>query len=141
MSTQTANEQKAPEVNLNLTEEQLNHHLEELVFKFDTEYSFNIFGKTPVIIAILNNTSQLEVEDEMKDVVGSTSYIVHHYQLKILSRTLRQYNETKFNSPAEVIEFVKILPSTVLDTIISHQNAFEKAIMDAAKSKHFKNLS
>jgi len=130
-----------PVVDLKLTDAQIQEHLENLVFKFSTEYSFELFDKTSVKISNLNNSNQLTVEDEMQAIKGSPAFTVHKYQIKILSHTLKSYGEEKFDTPEAALEFITKLPSSVLDIIISYQNTFEKVIHDAAKDKHFKNLS
>ena len=130
-----------PVVDLKLTDAQIQEHLENLVFKFSTEYSFELFDKTSVKISNLNNSNQLTVEDEMQAIKGSHEFTVHKYQIKILSHTLKSYGEEKFDTPEAALEFITKLPSSVLDIIISYQNTFEKVIHDAAKDKHFKNLS
>jgi hypothetical protein len=127
-------------VDLGLDSEQINKHLENLIFTFTTNYEFKLFGKVDVALSTLNNQDQLLVEAEMKDIKGTPAFVVHTYQVKILTHTLKQYADTKFISAGQVQTFITKMPSTVLDIILAHQNEFEKVLLDAAKGEHFKNL-
>ena len=90
-------------------------------------------GKVKATIANLNARDQLDIEAEMSATDGSNAYILHLYSLKLLSRTIREYNGKSFDNGKECEAFLEKLPSMVLDKLVKEQNNFEKTIREVLK--------
>ena len=90
-------------------------------------------GKVKATMANLNAKDQLDIESEMSAVDGSNAYILHLYSLKLLSKTVREYNGQKFETSKKCEKFLEKLPSMVLDKLVKLQNEFEKQVRQALK--------
>lgn len=99
---------------------------------FEDGYSTINYSIIPdKIKAVLKNLSaedQLTLESHMNPIEGSTTYILHTYTVQVLKYTLLEYGENKFNSPDDAEQFIKKLPSVILDKLIKVQNAFEQQL-------------
>jgi hypothetical protein len=90
-------------------------------------------GKIKATIANLNARDQLDIEAEMSATDGSNAYILHLYSLKLLSKTVREYNGQTFENAKACERFLEKLPSMVLDKMVKEQNVFERTIRDVLK--------
>ena len=88
-------------------------------------------GKVKAVISNLNAKDQLDIEAEMSATDGSNAYILHLYSLKLLSKTIIEYNGQSFENSKECERFLEKLPSMVLDKLVKLQNDFEKLIREA----------
>ena len=90
-------------------------------------------GKIKATSATLNARDQLDIESEMSSTDGSNAYILHLYSLKLLSKTVREYNGKTFENTKACEKFLEKLPSMVLDKMVKEQNNFERTIRAVLK--------
>ena len=94
-------------------------------------------GKVKAVISNLNAKDQLDIEAEMSATDGSNAYILHLYSLKLLSKTIIEYNGQSFENSKECERFLEKLPSMVLDKLVKLQNDFEKLIRETNQTYLF----
>jgi len=105
---------------------------EQLFDKGYAEVSVQLLeGKVSCRLRNLSASNQLELEKFMSDVEGSTAYILHTYSIELLSRTLKKYNKTSFESPEQAKNLLDTLPGIVIDFLVKEQNKFEKSVAKA----------
>ncbi|MBC8437179.1 hypothetical protein H8D85_02530 [bacterium] len=83
-------------------------------------------GKIAAVLRNLSAKDQLSLERYMSAVEGSTAFILHTYSVRLLSRTLIEYNEKKIPSQEKALSVIDTLPGAVVDYLVKAQHSFEK---------------
>ena len=93
-------------------------------------------GKIRAKVKNLSAEEQLSVEAQVSDLNGkSSAYVLHQYSLKILQKTLIEFNGKIFKDESAVLKTINGLPTAVVDGLITEQNLFEKTIAKAINPK------
>lgn len=123
--------------------EYLSSCIEDLIFKGQATHDYSVFDdKLKFTLTTLNGNDQLEIEKRMLDVKGTNAFILHTYQLWVLVYTVSGYNGKKRLDIDSWFEFIKSLPSTILDVLIQTQGKFEKELRTALlKKSEIENFS
>jgi len=85
-------------------------------------------NKFKVVVRSLSAAQQLQIEEYMNSVEGSSAFVLHTYTIQVLMYTLLAYGDKKFEDPIEVETFINDQPSIILDKLIKIQNSFEQQL-------------
>jgi len=115
-----------------MSNKELQQYVEDLIFKNEAIKEFEFLdGKLKVRISNLRAKDQIAVEEEMKTLTGTQALILHIYQTKLLSRTIKSYDNHEFKTPEEWYAFLENKGSIVLDLLMITQDKFEKELRSA----------
>lgn len=103
--------------------------LDALFFNGKAFREFTILdGKITVEISNIITGDQLELEESMGELKGSTAFVLHTYSMNLLSKTLKKYGDKSFSSSEQAKDFLLSLPGSVVDFLVKKQTEFEKDI-------------
>lgn len=135
---ETSQEETQEEV-VSLSEDEKNRILEGLAFANEITKDITIFeGRITVILRNLSGDDQMQIEKEMKDIEGTTAYVVHTYTTKLLGSCVKEYQDTvldKLMPLKERQQFIQQLPTATIDVLSDEVNQFHKEIQAATSGK------
>jgi len=138
MAKKSKNEVKPKEEIIELTKEEKERFVEDLVLTGGTTYEKTVFNdKLKLKFRTLSGNEQLEIEQELTNPDSSTAYILHNYSLHLISYSLLTYGDkdiSKMNAK-ERLEFVKALSNPMIDILIGTYNEFQKKIQACTKGE------
>jgi hypothetical protein len=129
---------KKKEEIVELTKEEKERFVEELVFKGGTTYEKTVFdGKLTLLYKTLNGNEQLEVEKSMTNPDGSTQTILHNYSLHLVANSLLRYGDTDLSkmTPKERRKFITKQSNSIIDVIIGGFNEFQKKLQACTRGE------
>ncbi len=89
-------------------------------------------NRASAVIRSLRADDQLELEEFMGSVSGSSAYVLHMYSKKLMVYTLDEYKDEKMTS--ETVEsIIGKLTSSLLHKMVTAQNYFERQVRKATK--------
>ena len=101
--------------------------MQDLLFKGFVEREELVHG-VKFVIKNINSEDQLLIEQEMSGTKGSSSFLVHTYQKKVLTFTLISVGEIKFKNREEILDWLKTQSSTIINLLIKKQAELEKEL-------------
>jgi hypothetical protein len=115
--------------------EQQQSWLEDLVIKGQTTTKVKIANDLIIIeLASLMGSTQLAAENAMKEVAGSSVYVLHTYAINILSQALKSVeikgNLTNFENAESALKYILSRPTVIIDAMINAQSKFEKDLKE-----------
>jgi len=118
--------------------------LEQLVFNGNATKDFERGdGKLKFTLATVTGENQLNLESGMEKIKGSPNFIIHTYGVKLLSYSLKKYQEKDFSksTPEEVENFIITLSTPVVDVLSIAQADFQKECKNLLSPEVIENLS
>ena len=123
-----------------VAKEETEHILDQLFDSGFTTTSIDILpGKAIATLRNLSAKDQLDIEKKISKIDGSTAYILHHYSLELLAKTVVEYSDCRFTTDIEAYEYLEKLPSIVLDKLVKAQNSFEHRIRKSLQIEETEN--
>jgi len=89
-------------------------------------------GKIKAKLRTLQVGDQLDIEDTMSSIKDKSQlFILHHYSMLLLSRSLVEYNGKKFDPSTHELtyQFLEKLPSAIIDILVKEREDFQKIVM------------
>ncbi len=121
---------------IEVTKEEQERFVEEMVFKGGTTYEKTVFnGKLKLRYKTLNGVEQLKVEEAMSNPKGSTALIVHKYSLQLVAHSLLSYADKDLSKMTfdDRLSFVTNQTNSVIDVLIATYNEFQKKLQACTK--------
>jgi len=121
---------------IEVTQEEKDRLIEDLVFKGQATYGKDLLqGKLKVMFKSLRTEDQLELEQMMPSIDGSTAYVMHVYSLRLIAMAIIYYNDKDLREwPFEKKEaFLKTLPGVVQDSLIACYNEFQEKLQAVSR--------
>ena len=123
-----------------VTKDEISHILDQLFDQGFTTTLVDILpGKASAKLRNLSAKDQLDIEKKVSKIDGSTAYILHHYSLELLAKTVVEYSDRHFTTDGEAYEYLEKLPSIVLDKLVKAQNSFEHKIRKSLQIEETEN--
>lgn len=119
-----------------LSEEQKNKILIELFEGGVTEIDIYVIpGKKSVTLKNITTEDQLNLDDFLSKLEGTTSQVLHKYTIELLKAAVVSVNtgdaKQFFTKPEQVETFLKKLPPIAVDKLGKAQHGFERQIRTA----------
>jgi hypothetical protein len=118
--------------------------LEQLIINGVAKKDFSLLeDKLKFTLKTLSGKEQLNIEEWMQDIKGTPVFVVHSFTLRMLAYGLVSYQDNKFKdkSPAERLEFIEKLDTTILDLITESQKEFYESCKKLLNPDELENLS
>lgn len=118
---------------------------EELILEqiFDTGFATTTIelanGKIKIKIKNLTAEDLFNIDAELKTASGSQLHLMQLYGVRKLANITLQYNTTKFDSSDKAFEFLKKLPTAVINKLLKEQAAFEAEVAKALTGEAIEN--
>lgn len=90
--------------------------LEDLIFVGQLEETFKMFGKTWKIRTL---TSEEQIEATASTAGYDNLARINALKIEILGYALTQIDNVELNDPEETVEFIKKLPTTVVNSLFA----------------------
>ncbi len=110
---------------------------------FDNGFATTIIelanGKIKIKIKNLTAEDLFNIDAELKTASGSQLHLMQLYGVRKLANITLQYNNTKFETSEKAFEFLKKLPTAVINKLLKEQGAFESEVSKALTGEAIEN--
>ena len=99
--------------------------INDLLFKGFVEKEKEQHG-VKFVVKNINSDDQLKIEHEMSELVGSSAFLIHTYQKKVLSRTLISVGEITFTDLVDTMAWISKQSSAMVSFLVQFQTELER---------------